>query len=40
MSFILALTLALQAHPKKICSQMGLCTFDGKRGVRSGSQKL
>lgn len=27
-----------QATPKKVCSQMGLCTFDGTRGVRSGSQ--
>lgn len=26
-----------QASPKKICSQVGLCTFDGNRGVRSGS---
>lgn len=24
----------LQAHPKKICSQVGLCMFDGTRGVR------
>lgn len=23
-----------QAQPKKICSQVGLCTFDGTRGVR------
>lgn len=23
-----------QAQPKKICSQIGLCSFDGTRGVR------
>ncbi|KAF7840607.1 Aspartic proteinase [Senna tora] len=30
---ILDLLLA-EAQPKKICSQIGLCTFDGTRGVR------
>ncbi|KAH9749606.1 Aspartic proteinase A2 [Citrus sinensis] len=28
------------AHPKKICSQMGLCTFDGKRGVSMGIESV
>ncbi|KAF8031573.1 hypothetical protein BT93_D0709 [Corymbia citriodora subsp. variegata] len=26
--------LLVEASPKKICSQVGLCTFDGNRGVR------
>ncbi|GMN36364.1 hypothetical protein TIFTF001_005971 [Ficus carica] len=25
--------LMAQVHPKKVCSQIGLCTFDGTRGV-------
>ena len=27
-----------QAQPKKTCSQIGLCTFNGAHGVRSGSE--
>ena len=33
-------TLPLQVHPNKICSRMGLCTFDGTHGVRSGTGLL
>ncbi|KAL5773268.1 hypothetical protein ACOSQ2_013192 [Xanthoceras sorbifolium] len=29
-----------EAHPKKICSQMGLCTFDGSRGVSTGIESV
>lgn len=29
----------LQASPQKICSQIGLCTFDGTRGVGWGTKK-
>ncbi|KAH9749607.1 Aspartic proteinase A2 [Citrus sinensis] len=32
--------LQILAHPKKICSQMGLCTFDGKRGVSMGIESV
>ncbi|KAL9452128.1 hypothetical protein AB3S75_008010 [Citrus x aurantiifolia] len=32
--------LLSEAHPKKICSQMGLCTFDGKRGVSMGIESV
>ncbi|CAK9146872.1 unnamed protein product [Ilex paraguariensis] len=28
--------LSAEAQPKKICSQIGLCTFDGTRGVSMG----
>lgn len=28
--------LMSEAQPKKICSQVGLCTFDGQRGVSAG----
>ena len=24
----------MQTQPKKVCSQIGLCTFDGTRGIR------
>ncbi|KAJ9176887.1 hypothetical protein P3X46_012154 [Hevea brasiliensis] len=30
---ILEMLIAQQAQPEKICSQIGLCTFDGTRGV-------
>ncbi|KAF3451744.1 hypothetical protein FNV43_RR07840 [Rhamnella rubrinervis] len=36
---ILDLLLA-EAHPKKICSQIGLCTFDGTRGVSTGIESV
>ncbi|KAK3188426.1 hypothetical protein Dsin_027987 [Dipteronia sinensis] len=29
-----------EAHPKKICSQLGLCTFDGSRGVSMGIESV
>ncbi|KAF3619482.1 Aspartic proteinase A1 [Capsicum annuum] len=29
-----------QANPKKICSQVGLCTFDGTRGVSMGIESV
>ncbi|PIA28811.1 hypothetical protein AQUCO_06600021v1 [Aquilegia coerulea] len=32
--------LLTQASPKKICSQIGLCTFDGTRGVRAGIRSV
>ncbi|XP_050214036.1 aspartic proteinase A1 isoform X2 [Mercurialis annua] len=32
--------LIAQAQPKKICSQIGLCTFDGTRGVSMGIQSV
>lgn len=36
---ILNLLLA-EAQPKKICSQIGLCTFDGTRGVDMGIESV
>ncbi|XP_020221911.1 aspartic proteinase [Cajanus cajan] len=36
---ILELLLA-EAKPKKICSQIGLCTFDGTRGVNMGIESV
>ncbi|KAF7840608.1 aspartic proteinase-like [Senna tora] len=36
---ILDLLLA-EAQPKKICSQIGLCTFDGTRGVSMGIESV
>ncbi|XP_027367478.1 aspartic proteinase-like [Abrus precatorius] len=36
---ILELLLA-EAKPKKICSQIGLCTFDGTRGVSMGIESV
>ncbi|XP_002518445.2 aspartic proteinase [Ricinus communis] len=32
--------LIAEAQPKKICSQIGLCTFDGTRGVSMGIQSV
>ncbi|GER44921.1 aspartic protease family protein [Striga asiatica] len=32
--------LLAEAQPKKICSQIGLCTFDGTRGVSAGIQSV
>ncbi|XP_059286072.1 aspartic proteinase [Lycium ferocissimum] len=32
--------LLTEAHPKKICSQVGLCTFDGTRGVSMGIESV
>ncbi|KAL3850888.1 hypothetical protein ACJIZ3_012770 [Penstemon smallii] len=32
--------LLAEAHPKKICSQIGLCTFDGTRGVSGGIESV
>lgn len=32
--------LLAEAHPKKICSQVGLCTFDGTRGVSMGIESV
>ncbi|KAK7859914.1 aspartic proteinase, partial [Quercus suber] len=32
--------LVAEAHPKKICSQIGLCTFDGARGVSIGIESV
>jgi len=32
--------LLSEAQPKKICSQIGLCTFDGKRGVSVGIESV
>ncbi|KAL7130324.1 hypothetical protein ABFS83_13G126100 [Erythranthe nasuta] len=32
--------LLTEAHPKKICSQVGLCTFDGTRGVSAGIESV
>ncbi|KAK7303330.1 hypothetical protein RJT34_14233 [Clitoria ternatea] len=36
---ILALLMA-EAKPKKICSQIGLCTFDGTQGVSAGIESV
>ncbi|KAE8723084.1 Aspartic proteinase A1 [Hibiscus syriacus] len=32
--------LLAEAQPKKICSQIGLCTFDGARGVSMGIESV
>ncbi|CAA0826503.1 Aspartic proteinase A1 [Striga hermonthica] len=32
--------LLAEAQPKKICSQVGLCTFDGTRGVSAGIRSV
>jgi phytepsin len=32
--------LLSEAQPKKICSQIGLCTFDGNRGVSAGIESV
>ncbi|KAF2304957.1 hypothetical protein GH714_000716 [Hevea brasiliensis] len=32
--------LIAEAQPKKICSQIGLCTFDGTRGISMGIQSV
>ncbi|KAL8492828.1 hypothetical protein ACS0TY_024140 [Phlomoides rotata] len=32
--------LMVEAEPKKICSQVGLCTFDGTRGVSAGIKSV
>ncbi|XP_057431721.1 aspartic proteinase [Lotus japonicus] len=32
--------VSANAHPKKICSQIGLCTFDGTRGVSMGIESV
>ncbi|KAF6168264.1 hypothetical protein GIB67_011649 [Kingdonia uniflora] len=32
--------LLSEAQPKKICSQIGLCTFDGSRGVSAGIKSV
>ncbi|KAJ8550197.1 hypothetical protein K7X08_033904 [Anisodus acutangulus] len=32
--------LLAEAHPKKICSQVGVCTFDGTRGVSMGIESV
>ncbi|KAL0363204.1 UNVERIFIED_CONTAM: Aspartic proteinase [Sesamum calycinum] len=32
--------LMAEAQPKKICSQVGLCTFDGTHGVSAGIQSV
>ncbi|CAK7351433.1 unnamed protein product [Dovyalis caffra] len=32
--------LLSEAQPQKICSQIGLCTFDGTRGISMGIQSL
>ncbi|XP_016500121.2 aspartic proteinase-like [Nicotiana tabacum] len=32
--------LLAEAHPKKICSQVGVCTFDGNRGVSMGIESV
>lgn len=32
--------LVAEANPKKICSQIGLCTFDGARGVSIGIESV
>ncbi|KAJ1427175.1 Saposin-like type B, region 1 [Sesbania bispinosa] len=32
--------LLAEAEPKKICSQIGLCTFDGTRGVNVGIESV
>ncbi|XP_048141135.1 aspartic proteinase-like isoform X2 [Rhodamnia argentea] len=32
--------LLAEASPKKICSQVGLCTFDGNRGVSMGIESV
>nr|BAB20970.1 aspartic proteinase 2 [Nepenthes alata] len=32
--------LVAEAQPQKICSQIGLCTFDGKRGVSMGIESV
>ncbi|KAL8493823.1 hypothetical protein ACS0TY_024840 [Phlomoides rotata] len=32
--------LMVEAEPKKICSQVGLCTFDGTRGVSAGIESV
>ncbi|KAL3820732.1 hypothetical protein ACJIZ3_006637 [Penstemon smallii] len=32
--------LLSEAQPKKICSQVGLCTFDGTRGVSAGIESV
>ncbi|PIA28385.1 hypothetical protein AQUCO_07000011v1 [Aquilegia coerulea] len=32
--------LLTEAQPKKICSQVGLCTFDGSRGVSAGIKSV
>ncbi|KAF6173267.1 hypothetical protein GIB67_026962, partial [Kingdonia uniflora] len=32
--------LSAEAKPKKVCSQIGLCTFDGTRGVSAGIQSV
>ncbi|KAK6124503.1 hypothetical protein DH2020_041756 [Rehmannia glutinosa] len=32
--------LLAEAQPKKICSQVGLCTFDGTRGVSAGIESV
>ncbi|GAB2274909.1 AP4A phosphorylase [Dionaea muscipula] len=32
--------LVTEAQPQKICSQIGLCTFDGKRGVSMGIESV
>ncbi|KAF8409592.1 hypothetical protein HHK36_005670 [Tetracentron sinense] len=32
--------LLAEAQPRKICSQIGLCTFDGTRGVSMGIQSV
>ncbi|XP_042478322.1 aspartic proteinase-like [Macadamia integrifolia] len=36
---ILKLLLA-ETNPKKVCSQIGLCTFDGTRGVSTGIESV
>ncbi|OVA03401.1 Peptidase A1 [Macleaya cordata] len=32
--------LLAEAQPKKVCSQIGLCTFDGTRGVSAGIESV
>lgn len=32
--------LLTEAHPEKVCSKVGLCTFDGTRGVSMGIESV
>ncbi|XP_055805093.1 aspartic proteinase-like isoform X1 [Solanum dulcamara] len=32
--------LLAEAHPKKVCSQVGICTFDGTHGVSMGIESV
>ncbi|KAL0654201.1 hypothetical protein Bca4012_096892 [Brassica carinata] len=40
LSEVIPYPFGLQTQPKKICSQIGLCTFDGKRGVSMGIESV